>query len=98
MLRFAWRWAQVGDRVLVHDRENLERDLMNGVVAVVNRVNHDTSIGIKLDDNGETQWLWPTPLFVHPSPLDPDESCWICKENAVPTPPPNLSPTKEATV
>lgn len=85
MLRFAWRWAAVGEQVLVHDREHPERDLMNGIVAVAKRVKHDTTIGIKVDDNGETRWVWPTPLFVHPNPLDPNESCWICEENAART-------------
>ena len=82
MLNFAWRWAEVGDNVLLHDRYHPERDLMSGVIAVVNRVKGDTSIGVRVDENGITRWVWPTPLFLHPAPLDPAESCRICDEHA----------------
>ena len=82
MLKFAWRWAEVGDAVLVHDRDDIERDLMPGVISVANRNKSDTSIGVRVDDNGETRWVWPTPLFMHPRPLDPEESCWICDQNS----------------
>lgn len=92
MMRYAWRWAEVGDKVLVHDREHLERDLLAGVVAVVKRDKQHHSIGIRVDDNGQNRWVWPTPLFVHPDPLDPDESCWICDENAARVTPPSAEP------
>ncbi len=86
MLKFAWRWMKVGDRVLVHDRHNLERDLMPGVVEHVTRLDGQTGIGVRLSGESEPRYLWPTPLFVHPDPLDADEQCRICDENDERTP------------
>lgn len=80
MLKFTWRWTKVGDKVLVHDRHNLERGLIPGVVAAANRIDRETRIGIRIVEDGETRFLWPSPLFVHPDPLDPAETCWICAE------------------
>ncbi len=82
MLSFAWRWAKVGDEVLIHDRHNVERDLIPGVVAFVTKAKRVTTIGVRLVDHGVEKVIWPTPLFVHPNPLDPNEvGCWICEEN-----------------
>lgn len=81
MLKFAWRWAQVGDKVLLHDRHNLERALIPGVVEFVTRVDRQTRLGIRIGEDNETRFVWPTPLFVHPDPLDAAETCWICAEN-----------------
>lgn len=83
MLKFAWRWADVGDKVLIHDRNKIERDLIPGVVAYVSRVSSVTTMGVRVVDEGVEKMIWPTPLFVHPDPLDPAETdCWICAENA----------------
>ena len=83
VLKFAWRWAKVDDKVLVHDLHNLERALIPGVVAVVKRVDRQTRLGIRIVENGETRFVWPGQLFVHPDPLDPAETCWICADNDV---------------
>ena len=80
-MKFAWRWAQVGDPVLVHDRNDIERDLMPGVIAVVKRDRSNMSIGVRVEDGDETRLVWMTSLFMHPRPLDPEESCWICDQN-----------------
>lgn len=82
MLSFAWRWASVGNKVLIHDRHDVDRDLIPGVIAYVSRVDQVTKIGVRVVDKGVEKMLWPTPLFVHPDPLDPNElGCWICKAN-----------------
>lgn len=81
MLKFAWRWSQIGDAVFVHDRNDIERDLMPGVIAAVDRDRSDVSIGVKVDDGDGPRWVWMTPLFMHPRPLDSEESCWICDQN-----------------
>jgi hypothetical protein len=88
MLSFAWRWSKVGDKVLIHDRHNVERELLPGVVAYATRAKRVTTIGVRLMDNGVEKMIWPTPLFVHPDPLDPNEvGCWICEENNARTSP-----------
>jgi hypothetical protein len=92
MLRFAWRWAQVGDPVLVHDRKHPEKGLLEGTVAFVRRANRITQLGIRVTDNDNSYVVWPAPACVHPDPLDPDEACWTCDQQLTAT---SLPPTNE---
>lgn len=78
MHRFAWRWAQVGDTVLV--RKHPEQGLLEGTVAFVRRANRITQLGIRVTDNDNSHVVWPTSACVHPDPLDPDEACWTCDQ------------------
>lgn len=78
MLKFAWRWAKVGDNVLVHDRQHPEAGLLSGVVDTVRRDPHSTQLGIRVGENGTSRVIWPGQACIHPDPLDPDESCTMC--------------------
>lgn len=78
MLRFAWRWIRRGDRVLVHDIDDQDTPLRPGVVTHVERGRSGTRAGIRLDPVDENPVVWMPSVYVHPDPLDPEESCPMC--------------------
>lgn len=80
MLSFAWRWAQVGDAVLVHGDGGRERSLTPGAVRFVRRRGRETKLGIEVVEDGEATVLWPFRADIHPDPLDPAERCIRCDE------------------
>lgn len=75
MMSFAWRWAQVGDRVEVHHHE-APHPLMPGVVTRVRCVPHGTNVAIRLDGESSVQRF--ARQFVHSDPKDPAERCPLC--------------------
>lgn len=75
MMSFAWRWAQVGDRVQVHDRE-APHALVPGVVARVRRSLNGVDVAIRLDDGSSVQPY--ARQYVHSDPKDPAEPCPLC--------------------
>jgi len=75
MMRFAWRWAQIGDRVHVHHRE-APHTLMPGVVTRVRRFPRRTEVAIRLDDEISVQRF--ARQYVHSDPKDPAEPCPLC--------------------
>lgn len=75
MMSFAWRWAQVGDRVNVHDHE-APHTLMPGVVTRVRRSQHGTDVVIRLDGERSVQRF--ARQYVHRDPKDPAEACPLC--------------------
>ena len=93
MLKFAWRWARVGDPVLVHDRNHPEKGLLKGIVTYVQRNNRITQLGVRITDNDNSRVIWPAQACVDPDPLDPDESCWTCDQQPATT---WLAPAKES--
>ena len=82
MLKFAWRWARVGDAVLVHDRRAPHKGLQPGTVAFNERVEGITRLGVRIAENGSYRIVWPAQACVHPDPLDVNESCTTCLEAA----------------
>lgn len=78
MLRFAWRWAQVGDVVVVHDNVASPKELTDGVVAFVERSSQETNVGIRLATDGGNRVVWPSRFDVHPEPFDAGERCIRC--------------------
>lgn len=83
MMRFAWRWAQVGDRVNVHHHE-APHTLMPGVVTSVQRSRRRTDVAIRLDDERSVRRF--ARQYVHSDPKDPSDTCPLC-------PPPSTVPT-----
>ncbi len=75
MMSFAWRWAQVGDRVNVHHDE-APHTLMPGVVTRVRRSIQRTDLAIRLDDERSVQRY--ARQYVHSDPKDPAEACPLC--------------------
>lgn len=75
MMPFAWHWAQVGDRVHVHDRE-APYALTPGVVARVRRSPHGTDVSIRLESDPSLHRIGRQ--WVHNDPMDPAENCPLC--------------------
>ncbi|MDY7106550.1 MAG: hypothetical protein S0880_35695 [Actinomycetota bacterium] len=82
MLDFAWRFAEVGDKVLVHRVGRAVGRATPGVVAYVERSRGKTRLGIRTEDGGDSNIEWPSQQRVHPDPVDPGERCWRCDEAA----------------
>lgn len=78
MLRFAWRWSQIGDVVVVHDSQTSPKELVGGVVAFVERQDQVTRVGIRLTEDGVDRVVWPSRFDVHPDPFDQGERCIRC--------------------
>lgn len=81
MLNFAWRWTRDGDHVLVHDRQQPEKRLIEGTVAFVERAGRVTRLGVRIVDGDGRHVVWPAQACVHPDPLDPEEQCSTCDES-----------------
>jgi hypothetical protein len=77
MLNFDWRWATVGQPVLVHDDSRLGSPMTAGKVAFVERRRQDTAVGVRLED-GDNTVVWPTRFQVHLDPRDPNDECQRC--------------------
>lgn len=79
MMSFAWRWAQVGDRVHVHQHD-LPHTLVPGVVARVLRSPRRTDVAIRLDHEDSVHRI--PRQYVHSDPKDPAERCPLCERIA----------------
>lgn len=79
MMEFAWRWAQVGERVHVH-HHNAPHTLMPGVVSRVRRFPDRTDVAIRLDDEHTARRF--ARQYVHSDPRDPAEVCPLCQLSA----------------
>jgi hypothetical protein len=75
MMTFAWRWAQVGDRVSVHQHDD-PHALVPGVIARVRRTPHHTDVAIRLDGEGAARHF--PRQYVHSDPKGPAEICPLC--------------------
>ncbi|MGH1490774.1 MAG: hypothetical protein ACRBK7_15515 [Acidimicrobiales bacterium] len=78
MLRFAWRWAEVGDRVVVHATDDPAQAPLAGVIAFVDRPDGVTMVGVRVGTNGDGHVIWPFRSDVHSDPADPGEHCIRC--------------------
>lgn len=83
MLSFDWRWATVGQQVLLHDDTRADSPLVRGEVAFIERRRQGTAVGIRVHDGGPDTVLWPAPQQVHLDPRDPSDECWRCDRTAV---------------
>lgn len=78
MLNFDWRWATVGQRVLVHDDSRPGSPMAPGTVAFVRRRRQDTAVGVRLEEDGRATIVWPSRYQVHLDPRDPRDECRRC--------------------
>lgn len=90
MLNFAWRWAEVGDAVLVHSAKEPLLPPASGVVVNVERSRGTSRLGIRLGADGGSRIEWPSQQRVHSDPVDPEERCWRCEEAAASGPRPQV--------
>ena len=81
MLGVKWNALRVGDRVLVHDSEDLRLPLIPGIVTAVTRIRQRRTISIRLAGPAHSAGsvVEPEPLVVHSDPPSYDERCWRCE-------------------
>lgn len=88
MLTFEWDALRSGDRVLVHDDEDLGGPLLAGVVALVDggrRGRGSSDVGVRTTErDGTDRMRRPTRFSTHLDPADPRERCWRCDAAPVP--------------
>ncbi len=78
MLRFAWRWAEVGDAVVFHATGDPTEVPSPGVIAFVDRPGGVIQVGIRVGDDADGPVIWPFRSDVHSDPADPGEHCIRC--------------------
>jgi hypothetical protein len=79
MITLEWNALRVGDRVLVHDPNDDEMQLLAGVVTIVQTAHGSNDLGIRVErEHGGSKVLRPARLAVHIDPRNPDDDCWRC--------------------
>jgi hypothetical protein len=80
-LTFEWDALRAGDRVLVHDDDDIGGPLLHGVVAMVDsgKGRGGSDVGVRATEtDGTVRMRRPLRLATHLDPHDPAESCWRC--------------------
>jgi hypothetical protein len=83
MLQFQWDALRRGDHVLVHDVTHAALGLTAGVVTLVDvhPAGHDVSVRL-MAGTPTSRVVQPGRFAVHLDPLDADDDCWRCTDNA----------------
>lgn len=81
MLSFEWDALRVGDRVLLHDDDDVGGPLLRGTVAMVDRGRGrgGSDVGVRTTEaDGTLRMRRPPRLATHLDPLDETTGCWRC--------------------
>ena len=79
MMKDQWNSLRVGDAVNVHGDDG---GLVVGTVAFVTSEEasgNPNAIGIRVADDDETYYVWPSLADVHAEPVDLTEACVHCR-------------------
>jgi hypothetical protein len=82
VLTFEWDALRCGDRVLVHDDDDIAEALLNGTVAMIDRGRGgrgSSDVGIRtIERDGSTRVRRPRRMSTHLDPYDAPDDCWRC--------------------
>jgi hypothetical protein len=89
VLRLDWNSLEVGDRVMVHDTDDVEQRLMAGVVMAIATAPGSAEVTVRVASAaGGTRMIQPQRLTVHHDPVKFDSQCWRCAGSGPASPAP----------